>query len=184
MTDSLPIIFEALLERHGHIVDSVVSQTLRRFPWRVSFEKDDLVNAGLYALYRAAQRYDPEKGEFSDFARIIVRGAVIQTMIDGIMILVPRKLVKSKDRAYDHLYPAPLPLNLTEDVDPLLASLKDLIDVLSPIEKYVIVHSFGLEGESPLDDEEIGRLLSRTSIEVSKIRMLAILKMKSSFSEE
>ena len=58
--------------------------------------------------------------------------------------------------------------------------INQLLDILTPRQKTVIVARFGLEGESPQTLEEIGRSLKVTRERIRQIEIKAIKKMKGS----
>ena len=66
---------EELVREHLPLVGYAVRETMSRIPGHV--HRDDLASAGMYALVKAAQRYDADQGvPFARYATTRIRGAI------------------------------------------------------------------------------------------------------------
>lgn len=105
-----------------------VRSLARALAGRDSYLQDDLIQEGLIALYRATQRYDPERGPFPPFARSCVRNAMIS--------FLRKNTLHRAEESFDEIEELAKPSAL--DDEPRGAEsqemLKELIPVLSPME--------------------------------------------------
>lgn len=157
------ILYDELLERHGAMVELIVSQVSRRFPPGL-FDSRDLVHEGVIALMLAADRFDPDRGVFDDYANVVIRGSVLRAVIKG-------------------------QWGWSADVDPdtIEAPLHDVHDFLMELsipQRYVVVRSFGLDGARALDDGEMANHLEVRAARIAVIRMEALALMRRIADEE
>lgn len=78
------------LENHLELVNYVVNKYYKT--WKHDKEYEDLMQVGYVGLCKAKQRYDPEKGSFSNYAVIKIRGEISAWIRDN----AERKLVQKK----------------------------------------------------------------------------------------
>lgn len=151
------ILYDELLERHGAMVEGIVSQVSRRFPPGL-FDSRDLVHEGVIALMLAADRFDPDRGVFDDYANVVIRGSVLRSIVKG-------------------------QWGWSVDVDPdtieaPLSDVRELLMELTIPQRYVVVRSFGLDGVKAMSDDEMAVQLEIRSSRVSTIRMEALALMR------
>lgn len=75
---------DALVQANLGLVPPIAQRIHRRLP--PSFELDDLISAGNFALIRAATRYRPRKRNavpFHAYASILIRGAILESVRRG-----------------------------------------------------------------------------------------------------
>ena len=79
LTASCPSMADDLVTSNLPLVGHVVRETMMRVPGHV--DRDDLTSAGLVALVKAGQSYDPERGvPFARYAATRIRGAVLDEL--------------------------------------------------------------------------------------------------------
>ena len=77
VTSSLAV--EDLITSHLGLVAHIVRETMSRVPSHV--DRDDLTSAGLIALVRAAQAFEPERGvPFTSYAATRIRGGIVDEL--------------------------------------------------------------------------------------------------------
>jgi DNA-directed RNA polymerase sigma subunit (sigma70/sigma32) len=157
------ILYDELLERHGTMVEGIVSQVSRRFPPGL-FDSRDLIQEGVIALMMAADRFDPDRGVFDDYADVVIRGSVLRAVIKG-------QWGWRSDVDLD-------------TVEAPLHDVRDLLLELSIPQRYVVVRSFGLDGSGSLTDDEMAVNLEIKAARVMTIRMEALALMRKIYCEE
>lgn len=172
--------FGELLRRHLSLVEGTVVSSLRRFTWRTFCDRRELINVGCLALFEAACRFDPGKGHFVDYARVCVRGKILETLIQGSMLPLSRSEARRRAKEQTIIVDPDTIDPDGEEVrrDALLAELRSLLLSLTEQERTVVVWSFGLEGNNPLSDEEIESRVKLAPGGASKIRAISIAKMR------
>jgi RNA polymerase sigma factor for flagellar operon FliA len=72
---------EAIVESHGHVVDSIARRIRASIPNFACIELNDLVQAGNVGLVNAVRAYSPETGvPFELYARFRIRGEMLDTL--------------------------------------------------------------------------------------------------------
>jgi RNA polymerase sigma factor for flagellar operon FliA len=94
-----------LIEYYLPYVKSIALKILERLP-RHALELDDLINAGIFGLVDAIERFDPNLGtKFSVYSYNKINGAILDALrkLDCISY-VGRNLAYTVEQAYDNLY--------------------------------------------------------------------------------
>lgn len=151
----MELLNEYVLLRYEPLVKRVVDVVLRKFPAYYGVTRADLMQEGIIALLFAAKRFDPDKGRFSSYAWVVVTGAVLRSLLSGVVPVVPETDC----------------VEVLEDVRCALLSLDEK-------ECYVLVYSYGLEGRDYLGDNRIAENLGMGETEVVRTRLRAIAKMR------
>jgi RNA polymerase sigma factor FliA len=72
---------EAIVDSHGHVVDSMARRIRASIPQFACIELKDLIQAGNVGLVNAVRSYSPETGvPFEIFARFRIRGEMLDTL--------------------------------------------------------------------------------------------------------
>lgn len=131
--------------------EDLVQSALRRLLAEgVQAEREELLAFGRQGLFEAAQRYEPERGEFRRFAYLRVRGA----MIDGL-----RKMGDWSRRGYERVHllraaDAAAAGCADEDGDPALLSAEQAAERLRQhMASIVTAVTLGVFAESAYEDE-------------------------------
>lgn len=181
---------EKLVAEYQSVVTTIVEACQRRFPWRGSFDKSDLISVGFLTLLKCRKNYNPARGEFDSYARFSIRVAILGEMIRGITIRMPRhayrRVKRTNSDSYRRRYHFPEGSSGFGRIEGLeensaiedTVSVMDLILSLEEKERYVVRHSFGIEYYVILDDQEIAGRLEISQKDVTRIRMLALAKMR------
>lgn len=159
----------ALVEKHLPFLCFIARGIHRSLPASVQYE--DLIQAGAIGLIEAASRYDPEQGPFQTFAKIRVRGAILDSLraLDYLSRDMRRK-VKTEEK-----------LALQEErLIPIHFSLMSL-DACHDIEIQEIINGPG-GPEFMLQESERVRVLTNT-IETLPPRLAKVLKLKYQYGE-
>ena len=69
---------DQLINDHLSLVKVTLGRLLGTLPRHV--DREQLESAGVYGLVRAADKYDPARGEFAPYAKVVIRGAIIDEL--------------------------------------------------------------------------------------------------------
>jgi len=173
-----------LVHMHADLVPAVlhsIPHTLR--------DHRDLLQEGMVGLVRAAASFDPRLGRFPTYARMRIRGAILDAMrapCFGGVLDVSRTLQRRRKEAGLPMRPQAEPIfenvpdprpdveraTLARDeVDALLARLPQ-------VERDVIRASFGLENVAPATGARIGLALGVSESRVAQIRARALERLR------
>lgn len=144
---------------------------------RKGIDLDDLKSEALYGLVRAARRYDPSLGaKFSTLARKWIEGR-LKTLLSSYEPLFPLPTVRlaasegeREEDVEDH--------RGVPDSD-LALDVAELLSILSPREKVVIVQRYGLDGDGERALHEIGQVLGVSRERTRQVLVTALGKLRS-----
>lgn len=148
---------DLMVRKHFGLVLSI----LRRTRVDPGIDKDDLVQAGLIALARAAEAWDPARTKFSTLAT-----HAIQRRLWCVVAKERRALDKTLGCVgidWEEMTDVEGPervVDLPEDVD---------LSILSPVARQVVRLWFGLDGTDPIRPKEIS---ARFGLTMSQVRAL------------
>lgn len=157
----LEILHDEVLERYEGLVSWVVDQSIRKFFFvRGAFDRDDLIQEGRIGLFLAADRFDPDRGRFVDYARVTIRGVVVRAMIVG-------STPDSSVIPFEEVVEAPS----VDDVRCAVLSLPDL-------DREVILYTYGLDGRSIMTEEMLAARLGISEDDLARIHVSALFQLK------
>lgn len=190
----MDLSLEKLIVDFKPIVESTVDSCMRRFPWRGSFDKSDLISVAFLTLIKCVKNFNPQRGEFECYVRSSIRSAVLAEMIRGISIRVPRhayRKIKNGSLSYKARYgfsDSAIGFMKSQSIEEDSSSddntsVLDLLLSLGEVERWVLCHSFGVSDLEILADSNMASRLAISEKEVTKIRMLALAKMRELLSD-
>jgi RNA polymerase sigma factor (sigma-70 family) len=154
-----------LVERHRPLVVGLVAEM--NLPPQV--DRDDLIQEGLIALAKAAEKFNPTAGsKFSTYAFVCVRNAVMGACgreANRTTSLNARPLAH-EEAEYLDLLPAP------ERPEPP-SGVRDGVNRLPPLLRLVVELHFGLDGEP----QPLSEIAARAGLSVPQVRRALALAL-------
>ncbi len=152
-----------LVRSHLWLVDVVV--TAMRGSWPRHVDRAELVSAGRMGLVEAASRFDPERGDFTGFARMRIRGALIDALRANDW--APRR-VRAEGRAIHTAIESAVAeagrlLDLTEQAQAAGMSVERLLQHRSETHSAVV-----LSLDAPIDPDDSAPSLAEALLEPSE----------------
>lgn len=192
---------EQLIRANLRLVVSIAKQRQKQF--RLPLE--DLIQEGNAGLIKAVRKYDPTRGNrFSTYASFWIVQFMRRAAVEGGLVRIPGCTVTAMRRDTTNLSQcrvrtinsalATLKIGGMESLasqtdgrddetlaverDEDLARLQTLLCTLSDREYDVIVHRFGLNGETPKTLTEVGLLIGTTKERARQIESMGLAKIK------
>ena len=131
------------VERNWPLVLQVAERLRRRM--RGYWTRDELASFGLDGLLDALDRYDPDKGPWTPYARLRIRGAIL----DGISLHGWHFLDRDKDASVDRLLAPDQPDHVADR-----EHARAILDLVGPLTRQALVMYY-LCG---YDQNKIGKL--------------------------
>jgi RNA polymerase sigma factor (sigma-70 family) len=160
---------EQLIIDHLPLVQAIAHNThFSRLP--SGMDRDDLIQAGCEGLIQAVDRYDPNKGVFTQYAARRIKGAMIdciRTMQHGNRGQ-PLPETMSLDLCTDAIP------DTWEHIRPDYIDLWDMVETLDHCAQVVIKHYY----KKDLYLHEIGRYLGVSESRASQIKSTAIKQLR------
>lgn len=144
-----------------------------------SVTQDDLISAGMLGYAKALKKFNPNRGvKFSTFAINCIKNEIrfcLRKENRHYKNHISLSTVKYEDKNGGQvvLEDVIADKKLTPEEELQKKSLRqiivNIIDTLSPIEKYIIIYRFGLDRELELTQKEIAEQVDMSQANVSKI---------------
>lgn len=186
--------FEKLVEKY----DKMIWKFVHRYINYNVLDKEDLYQAGLFGLWKAKCKFDPEKGvSFTTFAYRYIQGWMsnelrkqLETGISRSEIEILNKIKREElnwDLKYDHLFNLAKGLKDIDEYDYQIAQQeveeqlieKEWFRLLDEKEKVVI----NLKYEKGYKNKEIAKVLNFSGTYISTIEKKAFIKIKKFYEE-
>lgn len=156
-----------------------------------SVTQDDLISAGMLGYAKALKKFNPHRGvKFSTFAINCIKNEIrfcLRKENRHYKNHISINTIKYEDKnggqvVLEDVIPDKS-LNPEQEVQKkgIRQALMDIIDSLSPIEKYIIIYRFGLDREIELTQKEIAEQVDMSQANVSKIERGCMDKIREAY---
>ena len=159
---------------------------------------DDLIQEGLRGLIIASQKFDPKKKvPFIGFARIYIKKYIILGITSQLKparncnygLISLNAPIRSDDGTGNATIESfiPDPRDVRKDIFPAEAQhvlVRYMDQYLKDLEKKVIIHRYGIDGQIPLTLDAISKKIDYTIPGVRMIEIRALRKLKEAMAED